>query len=75
MAGPNMCPLLVQHGTRDRMVPFEQSETFVRRLREKGLGERVAFVPLHGADHEDDLFYTQENLDAVFAFLDEALGR
>lgn len=74
-AGPHMCPLLVQHGTGDRLVPFEQSETFVRRLREKGLGEKVTFVSLPGADHEDDLFYTQENLDAVFAFLDEALGR
>lgn len=72
-AGPHMCPLLVQHGTGDRLVPFEQSETFVRRLREKGLGEKVTFTPLAGADHEDDLFFTEDNRNLVREFLNAHL--
>lgn len=72
-AGPAMCPVYVQHGTRDRLVPFEQSLEFVQALRDKGLGERVSFDPIPGADHEDKLFFTDENLDKVRAFLERVM--
>lgn len=74
-AGPRMCPIYVQHGTRDRLVPYEQSVEFVRALRERGVGERVSFQPLEGADHEDKAFFTDENLNHVRAFLEAVLGR
>ena len=73
-AGPRMCPIYVQHGTRDKLVPYEQSVEFVRALRERGVGERVSFQPLEGADHEDKAFFTDENLNHVRAFLEAVLG-
>lgn len=70
-AGECMAPMLVQHGTQDHLVPFEQSAELVRVLGEKGLGGRVEFVPIEGADHEDPAFTAPENLDLVFAFLEK----
>ncbi|MGM9606487.1 MAG: alpha/beta hydrolase fold domain-containing protein [Oscillospiraceae bacterium] len=68
-AGAAMCALLVQHGTADKLVPYAQSEEFVATLRAKGLGERVTFVPIEGADHEDKLFVADENMNLVFDFI------
>ncbi len=42
-------PFLIMHGTRDRWVPFGQSEQLAARLRE--LGVPVDFRPIEGADH------------------------
>ena len=43
---------------------------FAERLA-KYLGEgNIEFSIITGADHEDDLFYTAENLDAIFVWLD-----
>ena len=72
-AGAAMCPVYVQHGTHDRLVPYEQSVEFVQALRDAGLGERVSFDPISGADHEDKLFFTDENLDRVRAFLERTM--
>lgn len=68
-ATENMCPMLVQHGTMDRLVPFEQSKEFVSGLKNK-VGEKyVQFVPLDGADHEDKEFFREKNMNLVFSFL------
>ena len=72
-AGEAMCPMLVQHGTADRLVPFAQSEEFVEGLRARGLGDRVIFTPLPGADHEDKAFFTEENLARVLDFAEAHL--
>ncbi len=64
-----MAPMLVQHGTADRLVPYEQSVEFVEAIRKKLDRERVAFVPLEGADHEDKMFFEKENMDLVFTFI------
>ena len=40
-------------------------------LKAKGCGDRVEFTPLEGADHEDKMFTSDENLDLVFSFLDK----
>ena len=74
-AGPAMCPMLVQHGTADRLVPFAQSEAFVEGLRAKGLGERVTFTPLPGADHEGPAFFAPENTALVLDFIEAQLCR
>lgn len=68
-AGPFMAPFLVQHGTVDKLVPYEQSAGFVAALRAKGFGDRVTFLPLRGADHADKLFMTEENLTIIFDFI------
>lgn len=72
-AGERMAPMLVQHGTADHLVPCEQSVEFVNVLREKGLGERVIYVPLEGADHEDKRFFRAENMGLVFDFIEQHL--
>lgn len=51
------------------------SELEAEALRVRGLGGRVTFTLLPGADHEDAAFYTAENLSAVLDFLDSAMAR
>ena len=70
-ASPAMAPMLVQHGTRDHLVPYAQSVDFVEALKAKGYGDKVVFTPLEGADHEDKMFTSEENLDLVFNFTDK----
>lgn len=60
----------IQAGDADQKVPYTQSVNFADRLAGY-LGEgNVTHSIIAGADHEDDLFYTDENLDAVFAWLE-----
>ena len=42
------CPILIMHGTRDGIIPFDMS----KRLA-KIAGDRATFVPVEGADHND----------------------
>ena len=60
----------IQAGDSDQRVPCTQSVNFAQRLADVLGAENVEHSLLPGADHEDDAFYTQENLDAVFAWLD-----
>ena len=60
----------IQAGDADSRVPHTQSVNFAQRLTGYIGEENVAYSLIAGADHEDDLFYTDENLDAVFAWLD-----
>lgn len=63
----------IQAGDADTSVPYTQSENFAARLGEM-IGEtNVTFGILAGAKHEDDAFYTEENLAEVFAFLDKSM--
>ena len=64
-----MAPLLVQHGTADHLVPWAQSEEFVRDLCVRGFADKVEYAPLEGADHEDERFTAKENMELVFAFI------
>ena len=70
-ASEAMAPMLVQHGTGDHLVPWAQSEEFVKDLTEKGFGHKVKYVPLEGADHEDKRFTAPENTELVFAFIEK----
>ncbi|MGN0982059.1 MAG: alpha/beta fold hydrolase [Candidatus Limivicinus sp.] len=60
----------IQAGDADARVPSTQSANFAQRLAGYLGEDHVAYSLIPGADHEDDLFYTDENLDAVFAWLD-----
>jgi len=63
----------VQVGDSDARVPYTQSENFAKRLADV-IGEgNVKFGIIEGADHEDDLFYTDENLSNVFEYLNTVL--
>lgn len=70
-ASEAMAPMLVQHGTGDHLVPWAQSEEFVKDLRDRGFGDKVEYIPLEGADHEDKRFTAPENTEVVFAFIEK----
>ena len=64
-----MSKMLVQHGTVDKLVPYEQSVEFVKAIEEKAGKDKVVFIPLEGADHEDKMFFHGKNMDVVFDFI------
>lgn len=66
-------PFFIQHGTADPLVPFEQSAEFAKVLTAKLGKKKVQFIPLEGAKHGGPAFGTPENLEKVFAFLDQWL--
>jgi acetyl esterase/lipase len=69
----NAPPFLLQHGTKDAVVPVQQSIDLAARLR-RVLGERKVILELlEGAEHGDPRFETPENVDRVLSFLDEHL--
>ena len=66
-------PFLLQHGTRDAVVPVQQSIEFAARLR-TAFGQRVVTLELlEGAEHADPRFEAPQNVDRVLGFLDEHL--
>ncbi len=66
---------LIQHGTADGNVPMQQSVDFAELLTSALGADRVTLVLLEGAGHGTSEFTAQENLDLVFAFLDQALKK
>ena len=69
----NMAPILIEHGTVDKLVPFQQSVLLFNEI-EKKLGKgKATFVPLEGADHEDKMFESDKNMEIVWNFLDKNL--
>ncbi|WP_114750156.1 alpha/beta hydrolase [Pleomorphovibrio marinus] len=60
-------PLLIMHGNRDRLVPFNQSELLADAM--KDLGKEYTFYMLKDADHGSYEFWTEGTLDIVEAFL------
>jgi acetyl esterase/lipase len=70
---PNAPPFFIQHGTRDAVVPALQAVNFAARL-EKVVGEKkVQLELLDGAEHADQAFETNDNVQKILAFLDEHL--
>ena len=59
----------IQVGDADSRVPYTQSVNFAERLGNYLPAENIQHSVIPGADHEDALFYTDENLDAVFEWL------
>ena len=62
--------VVIQHGDADINVPHLQSERLYDAFSAKYGTENVTLEIFAGAAHEDDAFYTAENLDKIFAFLD-----
>ncbi len=67
-------PILIQHGTNDPIVPYQQSELIATRLRQAIGEENVILELLEGAGHGGPEFESPENVSRVFDFLDERLG-
>ncbi|MCD7929711.1 MAG: alpha/beta hydrolase [Clostridiales bacterium] len=64
----------IQVGDSDTSVPYTQSQNFAEKLAEVLGEDSVTFGIIEGAEHEDDLFYTDDNLAQVFDFLADALN-
>jgi len=71
---PNAPPFFIQHGTKDDVVPVQQSIHFASKLAAVLGEDKVRLELLEGAGHGDDpQFTTPENVRKVLDFLDEHL--
>jgi acetyl esterase/lipase len=70
-----MAPILIQHGTADCLVPYQQSVEFARVIEERAGPTRCELDVFEGAGHDDPLFDSPQNMERVFAFIDRHLGR
>ncbi|MGN0299626.1 MAG: alpha/beta hydrolase fold domain-containing protein [Lachnospiraceae bacterium] len=59
----------IEHGDADTSVPYVQSQRLYEKLAEKYGEDHVSLTILEGAAHEDDAFYTEENLNKIIEFL------
>lgn len=59
----------IEHGDADTNVPYVQSERLYEALSGKYGKENITLKILEGAAHEDDAFYTEENLKEIISFL------
>lgn len=71
---PNVPPFFIQHGTKDNIVPYQQSVNFAVKVKEICGSERVVLELLEGAIHGDPKFDTAENVKKVLDFLDQHLN-
>lgn len=65
-------PFLIEHGTADCTVPYQQSQLLYDALQPL-LGAKVSLTLHSGAVHEDPLFFTSSNVDLALDFLDQYL--
>lgn len=66
-------PFFIEHGTKDNLVPTQQSINFAKKLQTVLGKEKVTLRLLEGSRHGGPAFETSENLKLVFAFLDAHL--
>jgi dipeptidyl aminopeptidase/acylaminoacyl peptidase len=70
---PGAPPFFLQHGTRDAVVPVQQSINFAARLSQVLGADRVRLELIEGAEHADPRFETPENVTRVLDFIDACL--
>lgn len=70
-----MCPLFIEHGNADTLVPCQQSEILYRAVVDRLGPDRSQLWVLDGANHDDPMYDTKENMAMVWAFFDEHLKR
>ena len=63
----------IQHGTKDALVPTQQSIDFAGKLKEVIGTDKVSLELLDGAAHGDAMFSTADNIKKVLDFLDKYL--
>jgi len=66
-------PFFIQHGTKDEIVPHQQSVSLAARLRTVIGAEQVYLELLLNAGHADPAFETPQNVEKVLDFLDRTL--
>ena len=70
---PGAPPFFLQHGTRDAVVPVQQSINFAARLSQVLGADQVRLELIEGAEHADPRFETPENVTRVLDFIDACL--
>ncbi len=65
-------PILMVHGNKDRLVPFQQSVDFYTVLKEKG--KKVEFYCLDGADHGGSCFWDDNVRAILLTFIEKCKG-
>jgi acetyl esterase/lipase len=70
---PAIPPMLLQHGTGDRVVPHQQSVEFAEKASRITPPGRVQVDLLPGAGHADDRFGAADNVQRVLDWLDQCL--
>lgn len=70
---PNMPPVFLAHGTKDRVVPFSQSDALANEMEK--YGREYEFYALRNADHGSWQFWTKEMLDKVDGFIKKHLKK
>ena len=66
-------PFLIEHGTKDQLVPTQQSVNFAAKLTPILGQEKVTIHLLEDAKHGGPQFETKGNIELVFRFLDAVL--
>lgn len=66
-------PVFIVHGTKDRLVPFDQSVRLYECLRDNG--KQVEFYRLEDADHGGPSFWSPPIIDKVWAFIQGCFTR
>lgn len=66
----NVPPFLIQHGSKDNIVPHQQSILLKDALLKVADESKVQFEIIEGARHGSPEFTSEENLHKVFKFLD-----
>lgn len=64
-------PFLIMHGTKDRLVPFNQSVLLYNALRK--YNKKVDFYRLDKSDHASDGFFQSNVLKITFEFINDNL--
>ena len=66
---PDMAPILIEHGSKDRFVPPMQSEELFHAVVAKAGSDKAEFHVLAEADHGDPMFEEDYNMQTVRVFL------
>jgi acetyl esterase/lipase len=68
-----MPPTLIQHGTADNLVPYQQSLQLALAITQNAGRDRFQLDLVPGYGHADPRFETPDNLARVFRFIEERL--
>ncbi len=71
----NTAPILLQHGTRDEIVPMQHSIEFAMNINHICGDNRAILELIPDAIHSSVLFETSQNINRVFNFIDSICGR
>jgi len=71
---PDDPPFFIQHGTKDSLIPVQQSVEFAEKLQKVIGKDNVIIELLKEAGHGDAAFCTPENVKRVLDFIDKYLA-